>query len=601
MRKFSISDKLILASIALSIVTILIVASYSFFKAKDAILERTFNQLTSVRVVKTNLVEKFFSNCITEIELARSSSDIKEITSQIINIQSSTDYETIGDSLIKFNNPFIDEISKEYYSKISIIGNNKLIYDIKSIEIKDEDNIQDYEKLWESTVSSESSIIIDLEKKDSQKHKNITISSRITDFYNNPIGIIVFELSLDPINSIMLENDPSRGLGTSGESYLVGDDYLMRSKSRFQSNSILITEVKTEAVDSAFSGLYGTRIIQDYRDISVLSSYGKINVPNLNWVILAEIDYKEVTVPIYRIRNEIIFISIFIFIIVLIVVYVLSKKITYPIQRLNIAAKEIGEGNLNVELKSTSKDEIGDLTTTFNTMIDQLKIQKVEIKEERIKRLRSIIDGQEIERQRLSRELHDSLGQLLIGLKLKYESCLNQSKTDMSSNERFEDLGNLFDKTIDETRRISNNLMPAALSEFGLSTSIRNLCNEISESAKINITYNSEGSNAGLDIKVKTYIYRVIQEALTNILKHSDAKNAIINISFQTSVIILHIEDDGKGFDKASIKKLNTNGLNNIKDRISLLSGKFTITSEISKGTKINIEVPINHIKHGKN
>ncbi|MCF8299143.1 MAG: HAMP domain-containing protein [Saprospiraceae bacterium] len=592
MRKFNITDRLILASLSLSVVTIFIVASYSFYNAKEAILERTFNQLTSVRVVKTNLVEKFFSNSINEVQLAKSSADVKKIAQQINQIKNSANFRVLTDSLVNFRNPFINEISKNYYTKISIVGNNKLIYHIKTTESQQIKSNQDYDSLWNSTISSENAVVRDLTKTDNSSQPFITISSKISDLSNNTIGIIVFEISLNSINSIMLEVNPENGLGTSGESYLVGQDFLMRSSSRFHANSVLNTLVKTEAVDSAFSNLPGTKIIKDYRGISVLSSYSKINIPNLDWIILTEIDYREATIPIYRIRNEILFISIFIFFIVLIVVFILSKKITYPIKRLTSAAHEVGSGNLDVEIKNTSKDEIGDLIDTFNNMIQKLKVQTEELEISRIKGLRSLIDGQESERQRLSRELHDSLGQLLIGLKLKYESCLNQDKDAKATKDNFVELGLLFDRTIDETRRISNNLMPAALSEFGLTTAIRNLCNEISETAKINIQFNAEGIKKNLDIIIKTYLYRITQEALTNIIKHSEAKNATILIKIEDDVIKLEINDDGQGFDKSKIK-INTNGLNNIKDRIALLSGSFTINSEISKGTTLYIEVPL--------
>lgn len=592
MKKFSISDKLILAFVFISIMTIFIVASYSFYKTKEAVLERTFNQLTSVRVVKTNLIEKFFFDCINDVQLSKSSSDVKEIVKQINQFNNSSNYNILNDSLIDFNIPFVNEMSKKHYTDISIIGKNKLVYYIKTSKSSYNKLNKDYDSLWINSTSSESVYIRDLTKPDSLSQPVITISSKISDSSNNIIGIIVFEISLNSIDLIMLENNPLNGLGTSGESYLTGHDFLMRSSSRFQPNSVLNTIVKTEAVDSAFNDLPGTKIIDDYRGISVLSSYSKINIPNLDWIILAEIDFKEATIPIYRIRNETAFISIFIFFIVLIVVIILSKKITYPVKRLNQAALEIGAGNFDIEIKNNLSDEIGELTDTFNKMTKKLKEQTEELKAERIKSLRSLIDGQESERQRLSKELHDSLGQLLIGLKMKYESCLNKSKLTNISDETFFDLGILFDRTIEETRRISNNLMPAALSEFGLITAIRNICNEISESTKINIQFKTDGIKNTLNLKVKTHIFRITQEALTNILKHSKAKNAIINILFKENVIIITIQDDGQGFDKSKIKLLNSHGLNNIKDRITLLSGNFTIRSEISKGTQIYIEIP---------
>jgi len=595
MRKFSITDKLIIASFLISTAIILIVASFSFINAKSAILDRAFNQLNSVRVIKTNLVEKFFVNSVKDLNLAKSSTDIRRIVSQLSEMPTVNDFKLVDS--VEIHNDFINEMSKEHYHNIFIIGRNKNILSIKS-KITNI-NKPTFKVLWENTINN-NVYVKDFEQANNNEKTNLYISSKILDSENNVIGMIVFEISSNSIDSIMLNNAPSNGLGTSGESYLVGNDYLMRSSSRFHENSVLNTLVKTEAVDSAFANKSGTRVISDYRGITVLSSYGIVNIPNLKWAILAEIDYKEVTIPIYKIRNEIVFISIFIFFIILIVIIVFSRNITYPIQKLSQAVHEVGLGNFDVEvnISNYSNDEIGELSETFNQMIKKLKTQTKELEIEKSKSLRSLIDGQETERQRLSRELHDSLGQLLIGLKLKYENCLNKSKIEnISSN----DLGLLFDKTIEETRRISNNLMPAALSEFGLTTAIRNICNDISETSKINITYNFEGASKNISNELKTYLFRIVQEALTNILKHSNATFAHINITFTKQNIIVKIKDNGVGFNIKKVKPLKSNGLNNINDRVLLLSGKFYINSEPQKGTEINIEIPIKNKEDERN
>jgi len=361
----------------------------------------------------------------------------------------------------------------------------------------------------------------------------------------------------------------------------------MRSSSRFTKNSVLITKVETTALKEAFQNISASKTIKDYRDIKVLSSYGKISIPNLNWVLLAEIDYKEATIPIYQIRYEIIFISIFIFFIVLIIVIVLSKKITKPIEKLNEAVHEIGQGNLDVELQYEEDDEIGELTDTFNIMTQKLKLKSEELETERMKSMRSLIDGQEIERQRLSRELHDSLGQLLIALKLKYESATSKKE-----------LGELFDKTIEETRRISNNLMPAALAEFGLTTALRNICNDISENTNIEVQFKAHGTIKSLDLEVKIYLFRIIQEALTNIIKHAQANSAIIDLNYSNNIVNIRINDNGIGFDTQAHLKKNSNGLNNIKDRVSLLNGTIHLSSKKNKGTLLVISIPITMKEH---
>lgn len=589
MRKFSITDKLVIASISLSIGTILIVASFSFYNAKKAILDRTFKQLTSVREIKSNSIEKYFSNCIDEVNLAKSSSDIKNIVAKINRLKSSKINQYRFDNQCCAEDLFLKELKKEKYNAIYLIGKNKVIYTIKKSK---SNSFIDFDEIWNKSKNSNQIYIKDFIKTSNKKHANILVSSKIMDADSKTSGVIVFELSPNIIDAIMLENNSKNGFGYSGESYLVGSDYLMRSSSRFHSNSVLNTIVKTEAVTNALQNNSASKIIKDYRGKVVLSSFSKLNIPNLNWVILAEIDYKEATVPIYKIRSEIIFISIFIFLVVLIVVIILSNKITYPIEKLNLAAQKIGEGNFDIDLNSNLNDEIGELTDSFTKMAEKLNIQKKELKKEKRKRLSLLIDGQEKERQRLSRELHDSLGQLLIGLKLKYENLLNEYHIIKNDNEA-EELGNLFNLTIDEARRISNNLMPAGLSEFGLTAAIRNLCATFSETSNIVIQFNSFGNAEKVNQKLQIYIFRIVQEGITNIVKHANANKVTINVTFQVDKIKLEIIDNGKGFDITNSVHLNSHGLSNIKDRVALFKGKLKIKSEKNKGTTINIEFPL--------
>ena len=266
MKRFSITDKLIIASVALSMITIIIVASYSFTNAKEVILERTFNQLTSVRVIKTNLLDQFFTNCTKEVRLAVSSSDIRDITEQINQISESRPYHQ---SILSKHQPFINQILEKFYHRIVIIGENQMVFPIKNMESALRLDLDTKDIL--NQIDKPNGVLIT----DTAKLQNginvIRIYSSIKDTKDERIGLMMFEISSDAIDSIMLENNPSHGLGISGETYLVGKDSIMRSSSRFHSNSLLNTTVKTYAVEDALKGNKGTAIIQDYRGVKVLS------------------------------------------------------------------------------------------------------------------------------------------------------------------------------------------------------------------------------------------------------------------------------------------------------------------------------------------
>jgi signal transduction histidine kinase len=208
-----------------------------------------------------------------------------------------------------------------------------------------------------------------------------------------------------------------------------------------------------------------------------------------------------------------------------------------------------------------------------------------------------MIDGQELERQRLSRELHDGLGQSILAIKMRLER-IEKAKPE-KAKQIMEEVQELFSDTINEIRSISNNLMPAVLNEFGLVDALTNLCREVSKSTGIQVMFNHQNLTQKLDDKIKTYLYRISQEALNNIIKHSDADRANLTINSDEDYVYLSINDDGKGFKYTEERKLCGNGISNMKERVYLLNGNIKINSDNYKGTKIEISIPLNLTQNG--
>jgi signal transduction histidine kinase len=322
-----------------------------------------------------------------------------------------------------------------------------------------------------------------------------------------------------------------------------------------------------------------------------LSAYSRIVIPGLNWVILAEIDLKEAMIPIYRMRNTTLILSTLLAIIFFILVFIFSRKLTKPIIQLKDAAIKIGAGNYETILQVTSNDEIGTLTRSFNLMTEQIKEKTDELRFERLGRLRSVIDAEENERQRLSREIHDGIGQSLIALKLRMEGLLYTDEKDIKANINI--LKDQFDDTVDEIRRISNNLMPSVLEAFGITIALRNLCEETEEHSGINVIFHCTDNLEMLSIRTKTYIFRIAQEAMNNIIKHSSAKTVNVRLNRIEDFIIFTVKDDGKGFNVDRDSHEKGNGLHNMRERVALMTGEIDIRSVIDNGTTITIKVPV--------
>jgi signal transduction histidine kinase len=590
MKSISIREKLIIYFVLIGIIAILTLGSYSYFYAKNALLRRTFDQLISLRLEKKNRIEQFFLDRVRDINLISKSEEIKNIT----DILNSEDKSVEEINKLQFNSSLSNYISAYgYYQQLHIVGQNNF-----EVNINPSGNDQNSDIDVKTISDNDLKIFckkIGLVKKttvqDLTKSKLlIYIGTPVFDETKNIIGFIVLEIPIEAINNIMFGYSENNGLGKTGETYLVGDDFLMRSNSRFKENAVFSTVVTSESVLNALSGKTGCDIVPDYRNIPCLSSYSKVNIDGLNWVILAEIDEQEAMIPIDSLRNSILLISIIIAAIIFVIAFLISRKITSPLLKLQKATEQIGSGNYTNNLEVTSKDEIGLLTDTFNNMTLRLKNQSEEIEEQKTKRFSSLIDGQEMERQRLSRDLHDSLGQSILAIKIKLEQAKN---ADLERNQQIlNEVQELLRNTVQEIRNISNDLMPPVLEAFGIEQGLKNLCKETTANTGIQISFKSEDIPEPLDKRIQIYLYRISQEAINNITKHAAATEASMIISGLDKMIFLTITDNGKGFELDN-KDIKGDGIINIKQRVELLKGECRISSTPGKGTQINIKIPI--------
>ncbi len=205
-------------------------------------------------------------------------------------------------------------------------------------------------------------------------------------------------------------------------------------------------------------------------------------------------------------------------------------------------------------------------------------------------RIEAVIESQENERQRIARELHDSLGQILALSKINL-SRLNTEGLEAENRDLLGSITNLIDESCREVRAISHNLMPPDLNNKNLAEILENLVNKNRLTNGIIYEFNSHLHNERLSIACKFTLYRVLQEILQNIIKHAAANKVIISISHSGDYINLLVEDNGKGFD-TRITNLGL-GLKNIHSRVKLLNGYFDIDSSINNGTVFNVSIPV--------
>ncbi|TFD95965.1 histidine kinase [Jeotgalibacillus sp. R-1-5s-1] len=206
-----------------------------------------------------------------------------------------------------------------------------------------------------------------------------------------------------------------------------------------------------------------------------------------------------------------------------------------------------------------------------------------------------IIEAQEEERKRLSREIHDGPAQMMANVLMRsdlIERVYKEKGADQAIAE-IKSLKKNVRAALSEVRRIIYDLRPMALDDLGLIPTLRKYLSSIEEySNGTKLTFTQVGEDSRLDAKYEVSLFRLIQESVQNAIKHAEAKEVAVKVEIRRDSITAVIKDDGKGFDPTE-KKQGSFGLVGMKERVELIAGKLTVNSNAGKGTTIIIQVPL--------
>lgn len=225
------------------------------------------------------------------------------------------------------------------------------------------------------------------------------------------------------------------------------------------------------------------------------------------------------------------------------------------------------------------------------------KIQKAKIEEleteKQLLAVQSLLKGQEDERSRLAKDLHDGLGGMLSGVKLQLGAMKGNLILTEENVELFNNALNKLDQSISEMRRVAHNMMPEALLQLGLEQALQDFCNNISSSGIFTINTEFYGLEHRLPAATEITVYRIVQELVNNAVKHSHAKDILVQVLRRKHSLNITVEDNGIGFDVSNWQEKTTAGLQNIHTRVHSLGGNIDIKSSPGAGTSIYIECTI--------
>jgi signal transduction histidine kinase len=205
--------------------------------------------------------------------------------------------------------------------------------------------------------------------------------------------------------------------------------------------------------------------------------------------------------------------------------------------------------------------------------------------------LRRVVAGQEVERRRLARELHDETGQALTSILLGLRA-VDDAGTRDDVAKAVAELRELVVATLQDVRRLAVQLRPKALDDFGLVPALERLAQTFSESSGISVELEATVGDARLPTEVETTVYRIVQETLTNVVKHAQATEVSILLVRREGLLTAVLEDNGTGFDADAVKP-DSLGLEGMRERVALHDGRLTIETAPGSGTTLRIEVPL--------
>jgi two-component system sensor histidine kinase DegS len=208
-----------------------------------------------------------------------------------------------------------------------------------------------------------------------------------------------------------------------------------------------------------------------------------------------------------------------------------------------------------------------------------------------------ILEGQEEERKRLAMDIHDGIGQLLTSLKFQIESIDLQD--DVVASRKLKEIQQLIGEVIKEVRRVTFNLKPTVLGDYGLQAGLNVFIREIGKLINIQLNYVVEGEiTERLPQKTENNIFRIVQEAINNAIKYSETKSIEVKLCQTENDIVISIKDDGNGFDEKLVEARSVNidsgrGFFNMYERTEYINGNLDIRSAPGQGTTVTLTVPV--------
>ena len=346
-------------------------------------------------------------------------------------------------------------------------------------------------------------------------------------------------------------------------------------------------------------------VVSSYRTLNGESVIGAIQpIEQSPWLVVIQLTNSRVTETAHRFLVTIIILGLAVIVIAITIAWLMSRRLTKPLDTLTKAAETIAAGDYSATVEVTRLDEVGKLAIAFNTMVREVNAARQEL-EERVKesdkmntQLRDLSahlqNIREEERIHIAREMHDELGQLLTGFKM--DAAWLQKRWDTGTNpalvtERLAAMSAAIDEAVKFVRKLAAELRPSLLDDLGLIAALDWHSKEFEKRYHIRVDFHCPFSELEVPPQLATGLFRMYQESLTNVARHAQATVVVATLTLKEEQLCLSIMDNGKGFETRNA--VQTLGLLGMRERAAMVGGNLEITSTPGKGTHVFIIIPL--------
>ncbi len=374
----SFSVKLIAIFLLISLIPLAVVAFLSLNSATEGLEGSAFDQLEAIQEIKAEEIEGFFDERMADVRVLADSMNARDGMEELDDLYTPDEgmddmYRTVEERYDGYFSSYMEQYG--YYDLFLINPEGDIVYtveeesDLGTNLVDGEYSDTNLARAFEQ--ADNDAAMVDYEMYAPSDEPAMFVAAPIEDD-GEQLGVLALQVSDEAINAIM---EVEEGMGDTGEAYLVGEDRLMRSDSRFEDESTLLRrEIDTLATAEALQGTAGQAIIEDYRGGSVLSSYDLLELPGFTWAVIAEIDEDEAFAVANNMQTTVFWVAGIAALLIIIVAYIFSQNLTQPIVRCVGFANKIAKGDLVSErLQIDRKDEFGVLCSSLNGMREDLK------------------------------------------------------------------------------------------------------------------------------------------------------------------------------------------------------------------------------------